>query len=134
MITIINNLSIITCNSGKGPIRMLTNIRCFGYCFNPVTIYYCFSLDGYYKYYINCQFFFYLFTLERTIDAVILDVSNTPWLERYQYILNLADEKQSSRIDSSSWRCIFKKKFHVSPFMDMNHLVIFFFNSRDFSN
>ena len=27
----------------KGPIRLLTHLRYFGYCFNPVSFYYCFD-------------------------------------------------------------------------------------------
>ena len=27
----------------NGPIRLLTNLRYFGYCFNPVSFYYCFN-------------------------------------------------------------------------------------------
>ena len=29
-----------------GPIRLLTNLRSFGRCFNPVSFYYCFAPDG----------------------------------------------------------------------------------------
>ena len=29
-----------------GPIRLLTHLRYFGYCFNPVSFYYCFDADG----------------------------------------------------------------------------------------
>ena len=29
----------------RGPIRLLTNLSYFGYCFNPVSFYYCFSED-----------------------------------------------------------------------------------------
>jgi len=27
----------------QGPIRLLTHLRYFGYCFNPVSFYYCFE-------------------------------------------------------------------------------------------
>ncbi|MCC5876827.1 MAG: DUF1365 family protein, partial [Candidatus Sumerlaeia bacterium] len=30
----------------EGPIRILTNLRYFGYCFNPVSFYYCFDREG----------------------------------------------------------------------------------------
>lgn len=30
----------------RGAITMLTNMRYFGHCFNPVTFYYCFEQDG----------------------------------------------------------------------------------------
>ena len=32
-----------TGRSFNGPIRLLTNLRYFGYCFNPVSFYYCFD-------------------------------------------------------------------------------------------
>ena len=30
----------------RGPIRLLTHLRYFGYCMNPVSFYYCFDLSG----------------------------------------------------------------------------------------
>ena len=30
----------------EGPVRMLTHLRYFGHCFNPVSFYYCFDGDG----------------------------------------------------------------------------------------
>jgi DUF1365 family protein len=30
----------------EGPIRLLTHLRYFGYCMNPVSFYYCFAKDG----------------------------------------------------------------------------------------
>jgi hypothetical protein len=44
-----------------GPIRLLTHMRCFGHCFNPVSFYYCFNADG------------------SSLRAVIAHVTNTPW-------------------------------------------------------
>ena len=29
----------------RGPVRLLTNLSYFGYCFNPVSFYYCFDAD-----------------------------------------------------------------------------------------
>jgi len=81
-----------------GPIRLLTHLSYFGYCFNPITIYYCFDSKG-----------------ER-IDSIVAEVSNTPWGERHTYVLtcdqNTGDE-QSLRFRTS-------KQLHVSPFMDMD--------------
>ncbi len=31
----------------EGPVRMLTNLRYFGYCMNPVTFYYCYCIYFY---------------------------------------------------------------------------------------
>ena len=30
----------------EGPIRLLTQLRSFGHCFNPVSFYYCFEPSG----------------------------------------------------------------------------------------
>jgi DUF1365 family protein len=54
----------------KGPIRLLTNLRYFGYGFNPVSFYYCFDESG------------------NEIEVIVAEVND--------------------------------KRFHVSPFMDMN--------------
>ncbi len=72
-----------------GRIRLLTNLRYFGYGFNPVSFYFCF--DG-----------------EERLRAVLAEVNNTPWGERHCYLVPLAAE-----------RPLQKKTFHVSPFMDL---------------
>ena len=46
-----------------GPVRVLTHLRAFGYVFNPVSFYYCFDRD------------------ER-LQAVLAEITNTPWGER----------------------------------------------------
>src|ERR1700752_2803103 len=45
----------------EGPIRLLTQLRSFGHCFNPVSFYYCFEPGG-----------------ER-VQALVAEVTNTPW-------------------------------------------------------
>ena len=52
-----------------GPIRLLTHLRYFGYCFNPLSVYFCFANDG------------------QSLDTVVAEVSNTPWGERHCYVL-----------------------------------------------
>ena len=73
-----------------GPVRLLTHLRYFGYCMNPVSFYYCFEADG------------------ATLDAIVAEVHNTPWGERHCYVL-----------DQSGAPHEFPKNFHVSPFMPM---------------
>lgn len=51
-----------------GPVRMLTNLRCFGHCFNPVSFYYCFDGAG------------------EQVEAIVAEVTNTPWGERHAYV------------------------------------------------
>jgi len=81
----------------SGPIRMLAHLRYFGHCFNPVSFYYCFAADG-----------------ER-LDAVVADITNTPWRERHAYVLDCMNSPPAPR-----HRFRFDKAFHISPFMDMD--------------
>ena len=65
----------------QGPIRLLTQLRSFGHCFNPVSFYYC--LDG---------------SGER-LDAVVAEVTNTPWGERHAYVLAGGDAQEAYLVD-----------------------------------
>jgi DUF1365 family protein len=56
----------------QGPIRLLTNLSYFGYCFNPVSFYYCFDAD------------------DQRLETIVAEVNNTPWGERYCYVLGEA--------------------------------------------
>jgi uncharacterized protein len=76
----------------QGPIRLLTHLRMFGLCFNPVSFYYCFDASG-----------------ER-VETVVAEITNTPWNERHAYVLPAKDGRLRFR---------FGKAFHVSPFMPM---------------
>jgi DUF1365 family protein len=81
-----------------GPIRLLTLLRCFGYYFNPLSLYYCFDVAG------------------QVVEAVVAEVSNTPWLERHWYVL-----WEGNRVGRPHpLRFRHPKGFHVSPFMDMD--------------
>jgi len=82
----------------RGPIRLLTHLRYLGYCFNPVSVYYCFDEDA------------------RTIDAVLCEITNTPWKERHAYVLDW----KSGDPAGASVRFAFDKAFHISPFMAMD--------------
>lgn len=53
----------------EGPVRLLTNLRSLGLCFNPVSFYYCFDRSG------------------EQLRAVLADVTNTPWGERQAYVI-----------------------------------------------
>lgn len=82
----------------RGPIRLLTHLRYFGYCMNPVSFYYCFAEDG------------------ETLEAIVAEVNNTPWGERHCYVL----AAPSSQVEAPRHRWVFPKQFHVSPFMPMD--------------
>ena len=80
----------------QGPIRLLTHLRTFGHCFNPVSFYYCFAADG-----------------ER-LEAIVAEVTNTPWGERHAYVLPRGDS--NAGVPQGG----FDKALHVSPFMRMD--------------
>ena len=79
----------------EGPIRLLTHLRYFGYCFNPVSFYYCFDKS------------------DKKLEMIMAEVTNTPWNERHCYFITAKKNK--------SFRQGLKKQFHVSPFWDMEH-------------
>lgn len=81
----------------QGPIRLLTHLRYFGYCFNPVSFYYCFDASG------------------TRVETIVTEINNTPWGERH---CNVLPATQSS--STGHQRFQFGKDFHVSPFMPMD--------------
>lgn len=81
-----------------GPIRLLTHLRSFGHCFNPVSLYYCFDER-------DCH-----------VEAVLAEITNTPWGERHAYVLPARSVERNG--DAARFR--FAKRFHVSPFMPMD--------------
>lgn len=77
-----------------GAVRMLTNLRILGMCFNPVT-------------------FYFLFNGNSAKPAVVLaQVNNTPWDERHVYALEC--DPVTGKTNKH-----FDKEFHVSPFNPM---------------
>lgn len=84
-----------------GPVRVLTQVRWLGYVFNPVSFYYCFGADG------------------TTLEAMVAEITNTPWQERHAYVLPAADAGACPE-SSRGVRASFPKAFHVSPFFDMD--------------
>ncbi len=83
-----------------GPIRLLTQLRSWGHCFNPVSFYYCFDPDG------------------DRLEHVLAEVTNTPWGERHAYVISRSSSAagQVPRSPANS-----TKRLHVSPFMGMEH-------------
>jgi hypothetical protein len=81
-----------------GPVRLLTQLRSYGLCFNPVSFYYCLDAAG------------------DQVQSVLTEVTNTPWGERHSYLLS----GDGSGADGML-RGRFDKELHVSPFMGMDH-------------
>jgi len=78
-----------------GPVRLLTQPRTLGHCFNPVSFYYCFRPGG------------------EHLAAVVAEVTNTPWGERHAYVLPSGGD--GPVLDGEA-----DKALHVSPFMAMD--------------
>jgi DUF1365 family protein len=75
----------------RGPITLVTQVRVLGFVFNPVSFYLCHDELG-------------------ALDALVAEITNTPWNERHAYVLD-------ARAGTRRWR--FPKCFHVSPFLSM---------------
>lgn len=78
----------------EGPIRMLANLRYFGFIINPIVCYYCFDE-------------------QQRLRYIVAEVTNTPWNERHSYVLPCEPEQDRLRIQ-------FNKQMHVSPFNPMD--------------
>ncbi|MEO5701931.1 MAG: DUF1365 domain-containing protein [Casimicrobiaceae bacterium] len=91
---------LVQAESGRrltGPIRLLTHLRYFGHCFNPVSFFYCFD------------------EADTGVEAIVAEVTNTPWKERHCYVL---DTPEPATGDYRQYRPA--KAMHVSPFMPMD--------------
>lgn len=76
-----------------GPVRLLANPRYLGVGFNPASFYFLYGEDA------------------ATVEAVIVEVTNTPWGERTAYVL---DGTRPGPLTAA-----FEKAMHVSPFQPM---------------
>ncbi|MFN8113297.1 MAG: DUF1365 domain-containing protein [Solirubrobacterales bacterium] len=74
-----------------GPVLMLANPRYWGVGFNPVSFYFAYGGSG--------------------IEAMVAEVTNTPWGQRRCYVLPAGPD---------GLRGEFAKRLHVSPFMPMD--------------
>lgn len=81
-----------------GPIRLLTQLRSYGHCFNPVSFYYCFDPAG------------------ARLEHIVAEVTNTPWGERHDYVISAPPAPTDDTLTGES-----EKMLHVSPFMSMDH-------------
>ncbi len=86
----------------KGPIRMLSNLRYFGFIINPITCYYCFDKTG------------------QHVETVVAEVTNTPWKERCHYVLDFRRKLDGRQPLSQKQDTLFQKNMHVSPFQSMD--------------
>ncbi|MEZ6138480.1 MAG: DUF1365 domain-containing protein [Pirellulaceae bacterium] len=89
---------LATERESNGPIRLLTQLRSFGYYMSPLNLFYCFDAS------------------DQRIETVVAEVNNTPWNERHCYVLWDGNRQESD----ASLTFSHPKHFHVSPFMPMN--------------
>jgi DUF1365 family protein len=80
----------------SGTIRLLTNISYLGFCFNPVSFYFCYETNQ---------------NQEPKLRYIVSEVTNTPWGERHQDVFQIENNENAV--------FHFPKEFHVSPFMPM---------------
>lgn len=82
-----------------GAVRTLTMPRQLGMAFSPVSFHYCFAAG------------------RAVVEAIVAEVSNTPWGERYAYVLS----PDAPPPPDGVLRGRIEKAFHVSPFMGMDY-------------
>ena len=80
----------------QGPIQLMTHLCYFGFRFNPVSFYFCWSED------------------ENFLENIIAEINNTPWGEQHCYVFKVDEQGQNGM---SQFK--FNKEFHISPFMDI---------------
>jgi uncharacterized protein len=78
----------------RGAIFLLTQPRFAGVAFNPVSFYYCEDERG-------------------ALDAIVAEITNTPWNERHSYVLD-GRAREQGRVVAR-----FPKAFHLSPFLPL---------------
>lgn len=88
-------------------VLVVTHLCYYGYCFNPVSFYYIQEKDT------------------NKMVTVVAEVSNTPWNEMHCYVLHpdSIDQVQIKHEDPAkeTINYLWPKRFHVSPFMEMNY-------------
>ena len=103
-----------------GSIQLITQPRYLGFCFNPVSFYFCYEANA--------------VPGSGDVPRVILaQITNTPWLERHTYCL----EGGALTEGQEGWRTRrfrFAKAFHVSPFnpMDQDYDWLFSFRPGEY--
>ena len=88
---VLENLKKFNINENISNIKLLCYPRVFGYVFNPLSIFYCYDSEK--------------------LRAIFYEVKNT-YNEQHTYIFKVIDHEKIEQ------KC--KKKFYVSPFMNMN--------------
>lgn len=94
----------------QGRIALLTHLRYWGLCFNPVSFYYCYNPQG-------------------QLQAIVSHITNTPWGEDHAYVHVCEQAEADNHVVTDAKQrheaqapllFEFDKRFHVSPFMPMD--------------
>ncbi|MBF0490938.1 MAG: DUF1365 domain-containing protein [Candidatus Omnitrophica bacterium] len=86
-------------NTDVAQVMLLTNLRTFGYIFNPVSFYFCFDAQG-------------------NPLCVVPEIGNT--FKELKYFFLGADQKTSAAFEDQQ-----TKYYYVSPFFDLDHVMDF---------
>jgi DUF1365 family protein len=78
----------------EGPVLLLTQLRSLGAQFNPISCYFCYDAGG------------------DRVEAMVAEVTNTPWHERHAYVIGPPGEHRLA------------KAMHVSPFLPMEQAYV----------
>lgn len=95
-----DEIGVVTGHRPDGPLRMLTQVRRWGWLFNPMTLYVAWNSGT---------------TLP---VGAVLEVTNTPWKERHRYAVQLAAAPNQVDVDGTRLNGRVRKAMHVSPFLD----------------
>jgi DUF1365 family protein len=114
-----DDLAAVLDRRPKGDVRMLTQIRQWGWVFNPITVYVVWDApadpadrtDGSTD---ADRVFDDLADPSGELVGIVLEVTNTPWKERHRYPVALRREGDWF-VGSAD------KQLHVSPFLDESH-------------
>lgn len=130
----------------KGPVKLLAHLTYFGYCFNPISIFYFLREDSpddksrsNHKPEIpsSSASSVSLASKQPTlpqdsmIESIVVEVSNTPWIEQHSYMIDESIDGVSVRRNCDqhgSLQATWNKAFHVSPFMEMDYRYDFTFS------
>jgi DUF1365 family protein len=84
----------------SGPVDLVTHLREWGYCFNPIALFLCWDTEA-----------------RGAVRFVVPEVSNTPWGERTVQVLDLSTARKGA--EDGTLVIEKPKTLHVSPFNPM---------------
>lgn len=83
----------------SGPVDLVTHLREWGYCFNPIALFLCWDSEA-----------------RNKVEYVVSEVTNTPWGERTVQVLDMGRARKG---EDDTLVIEKPKTLHVSPFNPM---------------